>query len=156
MLNFSFPLCTHTGKSKKPKRANQTDQDELGISKIGEFKENNSLNNETSSASDSLLSNGNQIFNFNAGNKISSKLWKPLLDEGADSSIRINDLNENSSNEDDLRNWSNQIDRSQLILDANDSDRSAIYECDKCDKKFGKQSSLARHKYEHSGKLEIG
>ena len=27
--------------------------------------------------------------------------------------------------------------------------------CDQCDKAFSKQSSLARHKYEHSGKLSI-
>ena len=27
----------------------------------------------------------------------------------------------------------------------------ALYACDQCDKTFGKQSSLARHKYEHSG-----
>jgi hypothetical protein len=26
-----------------------------------------------------------------------------------------------------------------------------MYACDQCDKMFGKQSSLARHKYEHSG-----
>ena len=26
------------------------------------------------------------------------------------------------------------------------------YACDQCDKVFGKQSSLARHKYEHSGR----
>jgi uncharacterized Zn-finger protein len=26
------------------------------------------------------------------------------------------------------------------------------YGCDQCDKSFSKQSSLARHKYEHSGK----
>lgn len=26
------------------------------------------------------------------------------------------------------------------------------YVCDQCDKSFSKQSSLARHKYEHSGK----
>jgi len=26
-----------------------------------------------------------------------------------------------------------------------------LYACDQCDKMFGKQSSLARHKYEHSG-----
>jgi len=28
---------------------------------------------------------------------------------------------------------------------------SELYACDQCDKMFGKQSSLARHKYEHSG-----
>lgn len=57
---------------------------------------------------------------------------------------RITDLNENSSE---------MLDRSQTMLDANDPDRSsnAFYSCDKCDKTFGKQSSLARHKYEHSG-----
>ena len=27
-----------------------------------------------------------------------------------------------------------------------------MYACDMCDKRFSKQSSLARHKYEHSGK----
>lgn len=27
-----------------------------------------------------------------------------------------------------------------------------MYACDQCDKMFSKQSSLARHKYEHSGK----
>lgn len=26
-----------------------------------------------------------------------------------------------------------------------------LYACDQCDKQFSKQSSLARHKYEHSG-----
>ena len=30
-----------------------------------------------------------------------------------------------------------------------------MYPCDKCDKTFSKQSSLARHKYEHSGRGEI-
>lgn len=28
-----------------------------------------------------------------------------------------------------------------------------MYACDMCDKRFSKQSSLARHKYEHSGKI---
>uniref|UniRef100_A0A914WD68 Uncharacterized protein n=1 Tax=Plectus sambesii TaxID=2011161 RepID=A0A914WD68_9BILA len=30
-------------------------------------------------------------------------------------------------------------------------DEEGLYQCDQCDKMFGKQSSLARHKYEHSG-----
>lgn len=33
--------------------------------------------------------------------------------------------------------------------------RSLVYSCDKCDKTFGKPSSLTRHKYEHSGKLNL-
>lgn len=32
------------------------------------------------------------------------------------------------------------------------SDASGLFTCDQCDKTFNKQSSLARHKYEHSGK----
>lgn len=31
-------------------------------------------------------------------------------------------------------------------------DEEGVYACDQCEKTFGKQSSLARHKYEHSGK----
>ena len=31
-------------------------------------------------------------------------------------------------------------------------DAAGLYACDQCDKMFSKQSSLARHKYEHSGK----
>ncbi|CAI5449771.1 unnamed protein product [Caenorhabditis angaria] len=31
------------------------------------------------------------------------------------------------------------------------SDAEGLFSCDQCDKVFGKQSSLARHKYEHSG-----
>uniref|UniRef100_A0AC35GW99 C2H2-type domain-containing protein n=1 Tax=Panagrolaimus sp. PS1159 TaxID=55785 RepID=A0AC35GW99_9BILA len=30
-------------------------------------------------------------------------------------------------------------------------DEDGVYACDQCEKTFGKQSSLARHKYEHSG-----
>ena len=32
-------------------------------------------------------------------------------------------------------------------------DAEGLYACDQCDKMFSKQSSLARHKYEHSGKF---
>ena len=32
-------------------------------------------------------------------------------------------------------------------------DAEGLYACDQCDKVFSKQSSLARHKYEHSGKF---
>ncbi|KAE9417743.1 hypothetical protein Angca_006105 [Angiostrongylus cantonensis] len=50
-----------------------------------------------------------------------------------------------------------------MSLSSNDSKRNnfrinklveeeGLYACDQCDKMFGKQSSLARHKYEHSGR----
>lgn len=42
------------------------------------------------------------------------------------------------------RSWKNHK------LDAEDG----LYSCDQCDKLFSKQSSLARHKYEHSGKYQ--
>ncbi|KAI1726557.1 zinc-finger double domain-containing protein [Ditylenchus destructor] len=34
---------------------------------------------------------------------------------------------------------------------AHRTEEDGLYSCDQCDKTFGKQSSLARHKYEHSG-----
>ncbi|VDN26796.1 unnamed protein product, partial [Cylicostephanus goldi] len=34
-------------------------------------------------------------------------------------------------------------------------EEEGLYACDQCDKMFGKQSSLARHKYEHSGTVYL-
>jgi hypothetical protein len=39
----------------------------------------------------------------------------------------------------------------QSPLSITKSGRIGVYSCDKCDKSFGKPSSLSRHKYEHSG-----
>lgn len=51
------------------------------------------------------------------------------------------DCSDNSSNGKRQRqNWKNHR-----------TDEEGLYACDQCDKMFGKQSSLARHKYEHSG-----
>ena len=36
-----------------------------------------------------------------------------------------------------------------------DTPGEGMYACDQCDKMFNKQSSLARHKYEHSGKRSL-
>ncbi|EYC46299.1 hypothetical protein Y032_0402g811 [Ancylostoma ceylanicum] len=59
--------------------------------------------------------------------------------------------------------FENQTDADETMsLGSNDSKRNnyrinkiveeeGLYACDQCDKMFGKQSSLARHKYEHSG-----
>lgn len=41
--------------------------------------------------------------------------------------------------------------RRRTLLKPDES--SGLYICDLCDKSFNKQSSLARHKYEHSGKI---
>lgn len=35
-----------------------------------------------------------------------------------------------------------------------ENEQEGLYFCDQCDKTFSKHSSLARHKYEHSGKLK--
>lgn len=34
-------------------------------------------------------------------------------------------------------------------------DEGGVFQCNQCDKSFNKQSSLARHKYEHSGKVTV-
>lgn len=41
-----------------------------------------------------------------------------------------------------------QVHRGQQL---NGVSSEVSYQCDQCDKAFGKPSSLARHKYEHSG-----
>ncbi|XP_003366248.1 conserved hypothetical protein, partial [Trichinella spiralis] len=49
----------------------------------------------------------------------------------------VNELNESSLKR--RRSW-----KEHKVQD------EGLYACDQCDKMFGKQSSLARHKYEHS------
>lgn len=39
------------------------------------------------------------------------------------------------------------------VLGVQDAEVEGQFSCDQCDKAFSKQSSLARHKYEHSGKI---
>lgn len=39
------------------------------------------------------------------------------------------------------------------VLGSQESEPEGQFTCDQCDKAFSKQSSLARHKYEHSGKV---
>lgn len=41
------------------------------------------------------------------------------------------------------------------MLGNQEQDVEGQFSCDQCDKSFSKQSSLARHKYEHSGKLKF-
>lgn len=43
--------------------------------------------------------------------------------------------------------------RHRLSWKTHRTEEEGLYACDQCDKMFGKQSSLARHKYEHSGQF---
>ena len=36
-----------------------------------------------------------------------------------------------------------------------ETEQEGVYFCNQCDKSFSKHSSLARHKYEHSGNINI-
>lgn len=36
-----------------------------------------------------------------------------------------------------------------------ENEQEGVYVCDQCDKTFSKPSSLARHKYEHSGEFKL-
>lgn len=41
------------------------------------------------------------------------------------------------------------------VSSATQGEETGQFSCDQCDKQFNKQSSLARHKYEHSGKNQL-
>uniref|UniRef100_A0AC34RIK2 C2H2-type domain-containing protein n=1 Tax=Panagrolaimus sp. JU765 TaxID=591449 RepID=A0AC34RIK2_9BILA len=60
-----------------------------------------------------------------------------VLDSTNDSDLLSSDL---SANKKVRQNWR-----------AHKLEEDGLYACDQCEKTFGKQSSLARHKYEHSG-----
>ncbi|XGW27039.1 hypothetical protein V3C99_007545 [Haemonchus contortus] len=90
--------------------------------------------------------------------EVTSSIWPPT-------SMFLNQYNIlNVSNLAGLQNvFENQTDADETMsLSSNDSKRNnfrinklveeeGLFACDQCDKMFGKQSSLARHKYEHSG-----
>lgn len=51
-----------------------------------------------------------------------------------------------------------EVDRTIVQQDVppmTETEQEGIYFCNQCDKTFSKHSSLARHKYEHSGKLNF-
>ncbi|XP_023309886.1 zinc finger E-box-binding homeobox protein zag-1 [Anoplophora glabripennis] len=66
---------------------------------------------------------------------------------------------QNSMSEDDMSNASKRSKMSQFVLKSlgspvlgnQEAEVEGQFTCDQCDKSFSKQSSLARHKYEHSG-----
>lgn len=54
------------------------------------------------------------------------------------------------------RSWKHhKVDAAELNAEHGGGRHGDMYACDQCDKMFGKQSSLARHKYEHSGMLDL-
>lgn len=53
----------------------------------------------------------------------------------------------------DLKGLSNGLSLSNQNSPEHNQGDGGLYTCDQCDKTFSKQSSLARHKYEHSGTL---
>uniref|UniRef100_A0A9J2PTV6 Homeobox domain-containing protein n=1 Tax=Ascaris lumbricoides TaxID=6252 RepID=A0A9J2PTV6_ASCLU len=53
--------------------------------------------------------------------------------------------------DDDASDMSSTEKRQRQSWKLHRTDEEGLYACDQCDKMFGKQSSLARHKYEHSG-----
>lgn len=70
---------------------------------------------------------------------VTNKLCNQILNNKQNSSISSNILNRND----------------QQLMPITTANGQIMYPCDKCDKTFSKQSSLARHKYEHSGNLDF-
>lgn len=98
-----------------------------------------------------------QIINTRIPN-LSPNSDKRKWNENTDSNVQ---LHENSQDEDLSSNNGNKRPKvSHLVmkglnspmLSNHDSEVEGQFSCDQCDKAFSKQSSLARHKYEHSGK----
>ncbi|KAI8767880.1 zinc finger E-box-binding homeobox 2 isoform X1 [Biomphalaria glabrata] len=63
--------------------------------------------------------------------------------------IKMDELEDSVSNDDD--DASSPRKRRRSWKGHRISEELGMYACDQCDKQFSKQSSLARHKYEHSG-----
>lgn len=65
----------------------------------------------------------------------------------------VTKFKQNDDNDDNASDISSGERRHHLAWKSHRNDEEGLYACDQCDKMFGKQSSLARHKYEHSGWL---
>ena len=91
--------------------------------------EENNIDNDQSSMSNSLAKSFVKL----------AKSGKKSKKESLDSSMLMGQTSPNNSNS-NRKSWKNHIVQG-----------SDMYACDQCDKMFSKQSSLARHKYEHSG-----
>uniref|UniRef100_T1JG32 Zinc finger protein 1 n=1 Tax=Strigamia maritima TaxID=126957 RepID=T1JG32_STRMM len=88
------------------------------------------------------LSDHDDHLEIDEGSDIHRRCWTKA-DHGDESQL---DLDDSSMGEDD-RPLKRRKSWKQHKLDSEDG----MYACDQCDKVFSKQSSLARHKYEHSG-----
>ncbi|KPM07840.1 Zinc-finger double domain containing protein 9 [Sarcoptes scabiei] len=96
------------------------------------------MNNSNDSNNNRILQNGNDL------KESVSKQKTPRLSLSKKESKSINTgSNSNVSNAGLFSNQSSPDPNNQLT--------EGVFTCDQCDKTFSKQSSLARHKYEHSG-----
>uniref|UniRef100_A0A0K0G2U8 Zinc finger E-box-binding homeobox protein zag-1 (inferred by orthology to a C. elegans protein) n=1 Tax=Strongyloides venezuelensis TaxID=75913 RepID=A0A0K0G2U8_STRVS len=74
------------------------------------------------------------------------------LFEKSDSSSSVEDFNLNASDSaKKLARINSNSSNNNNIKQIKTNEDGGLFSCDQCEKTFGKQSSLARHKYEHSG-----
>ncbi|VDK72386.1 unnamed protein product [Onchocerca ochengi] len=98
------------------------------------------------------------LLDDNSAAALSSSIWPNNVFMSQYSMLGINGLaslqkvlEQSDDNDDNASDISSGEKRSRLNWKSHRTDEEGLYACDQCDKMFGKQSSLARHKYEHSG-----
>ncbi|KAM3726173.1 Zinc finger E-box-binding homeobox protein [Dirofilaria immitis] len=98
------------------------------------------------------------ILDDNSSAALSSSIWPSSVFMSQYSMMGINGLTgfqkvleQSDDNDDNASDISSGEKRHRLNWKSHRTDEEGLYACDQCDKMFGKQSSLARHKYEHSG-----
>nr|CDP94618.1 BMA-ZAG-1, isoform c [Brugia malayi] len=98
------------------------------------------------------------LLDDNSTAPLSSSIWPSSVLMSQYSMLGINGLTglqkvleQSDDNDDNASDISSGEKRHRLNWKSHRTDEDGLYACDQCDKMFGKQSSLARHKYEHSG-----
>ncbi|KAL3982237.1 Zinc-finger double domain family protein [Acanthocheilonema viteae] len=98
------------------------------------------------------------LLDDNSAAALSSSIWPNSVFMSQYSMLGINGiaglqkvLEQSDDNDDNASDTSSGEKRHRLNWKSHRTDEEGLYACDQCDKMFGKQSSLARHKYEHSG-----
>ncbi|EJD75319.1 ZAG-1 protein [Loa loa] len=98
------------------------------------------------------------LLDDNSAAALSSSIWPSSVFMSQYSMLGINGLaglqkvlEQSDDNDDNASDISSSEKRHRLNWKPHRTDEEGLYACDQCDKMFGKQSSLARHKYEHSG-----